>query len=240
MISTEVKLNIPAIAELVEPLEVLISKLDNKLKARVYGAIISEGASACIPGYILQKTVNRVYYNQEFDKVPLIHLGRHRCPDDFARTREHLRSNPECVNLSGLNEKALLITEHMESGRRLEEAGLLLHECGIKFDVATLFATQESDWYKYTLKCFHNERAEMFVGYRYPRHILLRYDLAGRIPAPSISHNDILNVWVFGEINGEESCGIQGVSRLVPLVRSDIDNVLISISNNSVLREAAL
>lgn len=225
MIDTEFRFNIAAIAELVEPMEVLLCKLDDNLQAQVYGAIVSEGASACIPGSIMQKAINMVYCKQGFDEIPVLHLGRHRCPEDFTRIRKILENNPECINLLGSDKKALLVTEHISSGRRLEEAGLLLHEFGVQFDVAALFATQYKDWYKDVIRCFREEGIELFVGYKYSTGVLLRCDLSGRIPAPSISHNDRLNIKVWSVLEETKCIEDKEITRLAPLVKEDIDKV---------------
>lgn len=189
------------IVQLVDPLKSLAEKLSPRIAAHEYETLLIEGVSARIPGMIFSRVIDKIHEKCGYSPITTIDSGRLKAAADFDRLRQSLFTDSSIPSLQPVGKPLLIFTEYMKYGDKIRQLRKIMEDGGLRFDVATVFATFGEERYRQNLPL----DSKYDYGYQYPEDLIdwLGYfgDGESRLPVPSIWHQDWLNVEIWNILN---------------------------------------
>ncbi len=130
-----------------EPVTELIEKMKEKIESGSYSLIIGDEASGRIPALLLSAVINKIYEERGFDKLKMLFLAGNKpgLPklEYFLVLDSFLDKHK--VELPDAEHSALIVSEYMSTGGRLEPLTQVLRDRGIKYDIAVADTISEGD-----------------------------------------------------------------------------------------------
>jgi len=180
---------LPEIAELEQPIKIIIEKIRGKIEKGEYGLIIGDDVSGRIPALILGGFIKKIAKAKNVRDPELIFIPGKL--EDNANLGKQLQDYISKYGV-GAGDNILLITESIESGATLNVLLKKLVKLGYECDVATMGIEHESDEYhqkrrEYTLSGTHvisgefhrSDNEVLYWVNRHTPHVFREKDMSG-------------------------------------------------------------
>ncbi len=153
--------NIPAMAEIEPAMLDLAEKMKAKLISGEYDYIISDDRSGRIPSLIFKKIMEDLHPDK---KISILHIAagyrltwvlraisrsvKERSKPDYKQAEPDYKQILAALNKHvkpAVKNKALIVTEYIHSGESVKALKYVLHQAGLKFDIAAVNALEKED-----------------------------------------------------------------------------------------------
>lgn len=155
------------IAQLEEPMQNILDQMREEIESGKYGLIIGDDASGRIPTFIFREILNQVAQENQQPKPETIYFAGTRISDLMSakELKDKMDKMASIIqqhtNLMGENQRTLLTTDTIATGKTLKPLMDVLKELNIDFDVATIGVTDDTYLRENLKQKYH---CRVFVG----------------------------------------------------------------------------
>jgi hypothetical protein len=141
--SGDERITIPEIAFLEVPMQRILTQMKPAVERHQYGVMIVDDTSGRLPGLVLLEVFNDVYLKKHEPPMYPVFVQGSRYESDVPRMQSRLQEQSRQLDKLEPNQRALLVTEYVETGRTLERFEDVLLGAGIPYDIATVRSQHE-------------------------------------------------------------------------------------------------
>lgn len=154
---------LPYLDGIVDELEQVYSQMLPHIKDAEYSLIVCDANSGTIPALALKRIIDSEYLKKELPATSIVSPDRGTMdpiPDELVEEIESFVNEAQALRPGT---KALIVTEHIGTGKHVQDLAQVLNSLGIEYDVATITLRATPEYYK-NMGAFPLQGSDIFYG----------------------------------------------------------------------------